>query len=165
MVDNSAVSPAAEGATVEPILARIKAQQNFSLAVPAGIAAAIVGAALWAVVTFVTQMNFGLIAVAVGALVGLAIRNTGKGVEQKFGILGAVCAAVGWALDSALSDVAFLAARVDKPFVEVLAGLGIERTMSVAANAFEPMDLLFLGIAVYEGYKFSFLYRLNKRPA
>jgi hypothetical protein len=26
----------------------------------------------------------------------------------------------------------------------------------------QPMDLLFYGIAIYEGYKFSFKYRLRK---
>ncbi|MBV8649866.1 MAG: hypothetical protein JO255_00280 [Alphaproteobacteria bacterium] len=163
MVDNATVeTPPASQPTAEQIIARLKAQQNFALAIPAGIAAAIVGAAIWGAAVFATETKIGLIAVALGALVGYAIRGTGKGIEPKFGVLGAVCAAFGWALGTILSDVAFLAKHVDKPFLDVLASLGVERTLSFATNVSEPMDLLFLGIAVYEGYKFSFKYRLKK---
>lgn len=148
--------------TPDQILSYLKAQQNFSLAVLAGLAAAAVGAVGWAVITFVTEMEIGFAAVAVGALVGYAIRITGKGVEQKFGVLGAICAGLGWGLGTALSDVAFAAKAVDRPFLDVLANLGADGAMSLMSRAFSPMDFLFLAIAVYEGYKFAFLYRLKR---
>jgi hypothetical protein len=163
MAENStAASPATE-TTARQDVAQLKAQQNFILAVPAGLAAAIVGAALWAGTVFATEMKIGLIAVAVGALVGYAIRATGKGIDAKFGVLGAVCAAFGWGLGTVLSDVSFLAKHVGRPYVDVLISMGFERSISFAISAFEPMDLLFLGIAIYEGYKFSLRYRLKRR--
>jgi hypothetical protein len=167
MVDNSVVEPSANQPpanqpTVEQVVAQLKAQQNFMAAIPAGLAAAIVGAVLWAGATFVTETKIGLIAVAVGLLVGYAIRVTGKGIEPKFAMLGALCAALGWGLGTLLSDVAFLAKHAGNPFLDTLMRLGLRRTLSLVTGAFEPMDLLFLSIAVYEGYKFSFKYRLKK---
>jgi len=164
MVENTAVGQPAAPPTLEQAVAMVKAQQNFAAAIPAGIVASIVGAGLWAGTVFVTQMKLGLIAIAVGALVGYAIRKAGKGIDQKFGILGAICAAFGWGLGTLLSDVAFLAKHVGRPFGDVLMSLGLDGTISFVTRAADGMDLLFLGIAVYEGYKLSFRYRLKKSP-
>jgi hypothetical protein len=165
MVESTAAEQSVAQPTAGELIAQLKAQQNFALAVPAGLAAAIVGAAVWAGVTFATQTKIGLIAVAVGFLVGYAIRVAGKGIDAKFGLLGALCAAFGWALGTVLSDVAFLAQHVNRPFLDVLAQLGPNRITSLATDLAGPMDLLFLGIAVYEGHKFSFKYRLKKPAA
>lgn len=165
MADEMMAPAAASQPTAEQVIAQLKRQQNFGLAVPAGLAAAVVGAALWAGIVFATQMNIGLIAVAVGALVGYAIRKTGNGIDKKFGVLGGLCGALGWGLGTVSSDVAFLAKHVDKPFIEVLFNLDPDRILSLASAMFQPMDLLFLAIAVYEGYKLSFRYRLKKRAA
>ncbi len=157
-------------ATVEPpefeemnhdaAIAQLRGQQNFALAVPAGIAAAIAGAVLWAVVVYVSGYALGLMAIAVGALVGYAVRVTGKGVDQKFGILGAVCAALGWALGTAFADVAMLAQLENLPFMTAFGQLGANGTVSLFMTAADPMDILFLGIAVFEGYKLAFRYRI-----
>jgi hypothetical protein len=165
MAENVATDPAAAQPTMGEVVAQLKAQQNFGLAIPAGVAAAIVGAAVWAGVTFATETKIGLIAVAVGALVGYAIRAAGKGLEAKFGLLGAICAAFGWGLGTVLSDVAFLAHHVNRPFLDVLVQLDPGKVLALASQLADPMDLLFLGIAVYEGYKFSFKYRLKKPVA
>ena len=73
-------------------IGEILAAQNFSLAILAGIDAAVLGAMVWAVVTVVTEMQLGLMAIAVGFIVGRAILAVGRGVEPKFGYLGAACA-------------------------------------------------------------------------
>jgi hypothetical protein len=88
---------------------------------------------------------------------------TGNGVDQKFGILGAACAALGWALGTIGSDVAFVAQYAHRPILDVMSSLGFERILSLAFNAADPMDILFFGIALYEGYRFSFRYRLKRR--
>lgn len=161
MTDNAATAEPVAQPTPREIVAQLKAQQNFALAIPAGLAAAIVGAAIWAAATFATETKIGLIAVAVGALVGYAIRAAGKGLEAKFGVLGAACGALGWALGTVFSDVAFLAQHVKRPFLDVLFQLGPDRIVSLTSELVDPMDLLFLGIAVYDGYKFSFKSRLK----
>jgi len=165
MAESTTPTQPASPQTVEQAIAHIKAQQNFPASIPAGVAAAVVGAGIWALTVFATEMKLGLIAIVVGAIVGYAVRAAGRGIEQKFGVLGAICAALGWALGTMLSDVVFLAKHVGRPFTDVLTSLGIDGTLSFVTSAFEPMDLVFLGIAVYEGYKLSFRYRLNKAVA
>jgi len=141
-------------------IAQLRSQQNFALAVPAGIAAALAGAILWAVVVYVSGYALGLMAIAVGFIVGYAVRVTGRGVDKKFGILGGMCAALGWALGTALADVAILAKLENLPFGTAFEQLGANGTVSLFMSAADGMDILFLGIAIYEGYKFAFRYRL-----
>jgi hypothetical protein len=67
----------------------------------AGLAAAIVGAVIWAVITVTTDHQIGWMALGVGALVGFALRigNGGKA----FGILGALFALFGCVLGNYFS--------------------------------------------------------------
>lgn len=151
---------AIEGMSHEQALAYLRARQNFALAVPAGIAAAVAGALLWAAVVALTGYALGLIAIAIGAGVGFAVRWAGKGVDQKFGILGAVCAAFGWALGTVMADVAVMAQVADVSWSEVLTRLGPDGIVSLVVSAADMMDVIFLAIAVYEGYRFAFKYKL-----
>ena len=128
---------------------------NFPLAVAAGAGAAVVGAILWAVVGYVTNMELGLVAIAVGALVGIAVQGAGKGSDQRFAFIGAAFAALGWALGTVLCDVAFLAKATGQPLLDVVTRVGISDSVALAIRASDAMDLLFLAIAVWEGYKFS----------
>jgi len=155
--ENALDAPELAGMDYEQAVAQLRSRQNFGLAIAAGLGAAIVGAAIWAAVVYVTNYEIGLIAVALGAVVGLAIRATGNGVDQKFGILGGACAAFGWALGTLLADVAIAAQQFDKPFMDVLTQADLMALVSLLAS---PMDLLFLGIAVFEGYKLAFRYKV-----
>jgi hypothetical protein len=139
----------------DEMLAQMRARQNFGLAVPAGLAAAAVGALLWALVVYATGMELGLIAIAVGALVGYAVRVAGNGVDPQFGVLGALCAALGWGLGTVLGDAAILAKEAGRPFLDVAGSLGVGGSLSLAFEIGDAMELLFLAIAVYEGWKFS----------
>jgi len=160
-MDTDTASSTTGTPTTEQLRSQLKSEQCFSRAVPAGIATAVIGAIIWAVVVVVTNMELGIIAVAMGALIGIAIKKTGKGVDAKFGYLGAACAAFGWVLGTALSDVSLLAHAQNISFQDALFGLDPDRISTVVAATFQPMDLLFLAIAVYEGYKFSFRARLK----
>lgn len=160
-MDASSVESPPAAPTREEIVAALKAQQNLALAIPAGLAAALAGAALWGAVVYATDAEVGLIAVAVGALVGYAVRWAGKGIDPVFGWLGAACAALGWALGTVMSDIAFLAHAKDADILDVLRALDAERLAGLVQAVFSPMDLLFLAIAVYEGYKLSFRGRLK----
>jgi hypothetical protein len=146
-----------EAAILDP--AQIHADQEFARAVPAGIGAAIVGALLWAAFGYFSGMSLGLVAILIGVVVGYAIRRVGKGVDRKFGYLGGACAAFGWALGTWLCDLALLAKDADRPILAVLNTVGIGQSLAFAVRASGAMDLLFLAIAVWEGYRFSLRYR------
>lgn len=159
MTDATIDAPEFEEMNHDDAIALLRSQQNFALAIPAGIVAAIVGAALWAVVVYVSGYALGLMAIVVGALVGYAVRIAGKGVDQKFGILGAACGALGWALGTLLADIAMVSKFENMPFFEAVSRLGMDGSVSLFMAAADVMDILFLGIAMYEGYKFAFRHR------
>jgi len=131
------------------------AQENVALVAGAGFIAMLVGAALWALVTILTQMELGLMAIVVGFVVGLGIQKVRKRPNRNFGILGAVLALIGCLLGNALSFVAFAAQQSGGSFADVLMTVSPAGLLSVMTRNFEAMDLLFYGIAVYEGFKFG----------
>lgn len=138
----------------------IRRAQRFPAAVAAGIGAAVAGAALWAVVTVVTEMELGLMAIVLGFVVGRAIRAAGQGIDTKFGVLGAACALAGCLLGNLLSYVGFYAKQTGVGFGDALIAMNPELLGKLIGVFFGPMDLLFFAIAIYEGYRFSFRYRV-----
>jgi hypothetical protein len=134
----------------------LRDQQNLGVGILAGTAAAGVGAGVWALITVLTEYQIGWMAVGVGVLVGFSLRKFGKGIDKTFGIAGAALALFGCLLGNLLAVCGFVSVQESIPFLQVLGGL----TPSVAAGlltvTFSPVDVLFYGIAVYEGYKLSF---------
>ena len=137
---------------------RLEAEQNLLLGVLGGVVAAAIGAAIWAVVTVVTKYQIGWMAIGVGFLAGYAVRMLGKGVSKTFGIVGAMCALFGCLLGNVLSACGFLANQESIPILRLVINVLTQPALAVELLkiTFSPMDLLFYGIAVYEGYKFSF---------
>jgi hypothetical protein len=157
----SAQSDGIPGLSIE----QVRAQQNFPLAVIAGVSAALLGAVLWAAVTVTTEYKLGLMALAVGYMAGQAIRLAGQGVDAKFGYLGAACGFLGCAAGDIMSNVVFFAHHKSLSLVQTLNVLTPDLLIALAKAAFDPMDLLFLAIGVYEGYKFAFKYHITSAAA
>jgi hypothetical protein len=135
-------------------------QPSLPLAIAAGLLAALVGAALWAVITVTTKFQIGFMAIGVGFLVAWAVRTFGRGHSEVFGVLGGGFALLGCVLGNLLSACGFLAAQSSEPLVPLI--IRVITNPALAAQlvqaTFNPMDLLFYAIAVYEGFKFG------KRP-
>lgn len=134
----------------------LRLEQNLHLGFIAGVSAALVGAAVWAAVTVSTGYQIGYMAVGVGFLVGFAIKETGKGIDKIFGIMGAVLSLFGCLLGNFLSTVGFFAKAEGISYFETLATINYSFLPEIMMETFSPMDLLFYGIAIYQGYKFSF---------
>lgn len=141
---------------LERYLQTIKLEQNLVAGSLAGLAASLAGAALWAVITLSTNFQIGWMAVGVGFLVGYAIRIAGKGVDKVFGIVGAILALLGCLLGNFLTIVGYVAKEESLSFFETLSRLDYSLVPSLMLQTGSPIDLLFYGIAVYEGYRFSF---------
>jgi hypothetical protein len=135
---------------------RLRSQQNLVGGVIAGAVAACVGAILWAVITVVTGYQIGFMAVGVGFLVGLALQRFGRGVDSVFGMAGAILALLGCLAGNLFAICGYISKFNDVPIFGVLAALDPGMAKDVMIESFSPMDLLFYGIAVYEGYKLSF---------
>jgi hypothetical protein len=143
---------------------RLRARQSLPLGILAGFAAALAGAAAWAAVSFFTGFQIGYLAVGIGFVVGYAIRTVGGGFTRPFGIAGAVLSLLGCVLGNLAVVVAEVAKQSGIPFATVAARLGPGDAVELMRESFQAMDLLFYGIAVYFGYKYS-LRRITKEEA
>jgi hypothetical protein len=137
---------------------QLRDEQRFPLAILAGGAAAGAGAVLWAIVTGVSGYNTAIMALIVGACVGYAVRIAGRGVQERFGQLGAALSVLGCLLGHALAAVIIVSRQESAPFLVVIGVMLLHPlvTLAVMATGFGALDLVFYGISLYEGYKLSF---------
>lgn len=141
---------------IERALFELRGEQNYVAGTLAAVAAGLVGAAIWAGVTVATKYQIGWLALGIGFMVGAANRALGKGMDKHFGITGAVIALLSVALGNLLSIFGLLSEQMGLPFTSILTGFDYSQTLTVMQQTFTPMDLIFYGIATWEGYKFSF---------
>ncbi|MCB9230042.1 MAG: hypothetical protein H6581_00115 [Bacteroidia bacterium] len=120
-----------------------------------GLAAAFAGAILWAIVTVATGYQIGYMAVGVGLMVGFAIRYAGKGIDPLFGYMGAGLSLFGCLLGNFFTLVGFASKEAGSGIFETFSLIDYGLVPGVMAESFGIMTLLFFGIALYEGYKFS----------
>lgn len=138
--------------------ARLRSEHNLPLGTAAGFVAAALGAGLWAIVTVATKFQIGWMAVGIGFLVGYAVQRFGKGTTKIFGIVGAGLALFGCVLGNLLSACGLAAADANVPFLDIALPVFTHPMLALhfLGAMFSPMDLLFYGIALMEGYKLSF---------
>jgi hypothetical protein len=135
---------------------RLRLEQNLPMGFAGGVIAALLGAIVWAVVTVTTGYQIGYMAVGIGLLVGFSVRFLGKGMDQIFGIMGAVLALAGCLIGNFFSIIGYVGQSEDVGYLQLLTEIDYGLVPDIMIEAFSPMDILFYGIAVYEGYKFSF---------
>jgi len=136
-------------------LDQIRGEQSLAMGTIAGACAALAGAGLWALITVIAKIQIGWMAVGVGFLVGAAIRKFGRGIDRVFGIVGAVLALLGCGAGNLLSVCGMIAHEENIGFFEVVSRLDPEIIQQLMVATFSPIDLLFYGIAAYEGYRLS----------
>ena len=143
-------------ARYEQFLYQIEGNQNLVMGVIGGAGAALIGACVWAAVTVLTNFQIGWMAVGVGFLVGYAVRIFGKGLSNIYGFAGAALALFGCLAGNLLSVCAVISKQEAIPLIDLLSRLNYLIIFDLMKATFSPIDLLFYGIAVYEGYRFSF---------
>ncbi|HYF68107.1 MAG TPA: hypothetical protein VD884_08225 [Ohtaekwangia sp.] len=147
-------------AVVEELSAALRAklitQQDPVYAVVGGLSAAILGGVLWAIITVATKYQIGYMAIGVGLICGFAVRYFGAGIQTYFGFIGAFFALLGCVLGNLFSQVGFIADAQSLGYFETITLLNFNLIVDIYVESFSPMDVLFYGIAGYEGYKFAF---------
>ena len=138
------------------LMADLWAEQSLVMGLVGGTLAAVVGAILWATVTVGTSFQIGWMAVAVGFLVGRSMGVLGKGIDRTFGYAGAILALTGCLAGNLLSVCVVVAQQQELALSYVLSHLNPAAIPELLAVTLHPMDLLFYGLAVYEGYRFAF---------
>lgn len=154
--DDSKSLPPVDEAQIQRILRELRGEQNLMLGGLAGGIGALLGAGIWATVTVVTHFQIGWMAVGVGFLVGVMVRKFGKGVDKVFGIVGAIEALIGCVLGNFLAVCGMIAFQNKIGMIDVLTNIDPATAGKIMVAGFSPIDLLFYGIAISEGYKLSF---------
>jgi hypothetical protein len=136
---------------------RLKEEQNFGLAVFAGGFAAVLSAIVWAIFAVLTGYKTGVAAILVGLAVAFAVRKFGKGTEERFRIVAALCAAFGCLLGNVFAVIALIMQQASVSLFRVLSVWLSQPTVMVEsiASIFGAADLLFSGLALYQAYRFS----------
>jgi hypothetical protein len=102
----------------------------------------------------------GYMAIAVGFIVGFSVQFMGKGIDKIYGIIGAIGAVLGCVLGNFLSQVGFIAIdpEIGLSYFQALRLLlsDMQLTVEIMKETFSPIDILFYGIAIYTGYRYSF---------
>jgi hypothetical protein len=150
--------PKYDDAQIQHAIDQLRNEQNLLAGTMAGVVAALIGAGLWAAITVATKFQIGFMAIGVGFLVGIAIRTVGKGVDNSFGVVGAILALLGCGLGNLLALCGLAAAEHggDVGMFDVVKDLTPAIALDAMVATFSPIDLLFYGIAAYEGYRLSF---------
>ena len=79
----------------------------------------------------------------------------GRGVNDIFGYIGGAFSLIGCLLGNFLSILEFRSIQGDIIYLEVFGMIDYFKIFKVMIYTFQPMDLLFYGLAIYWGYKFS----------
>jgi hypothetical protein len=140
--------------------AKVENTEKLGLGILAGFGFALIGALLWALITFYTKYQIGFMAIGVGAMVGWAMQFIGKGRSIKFGIIGAVLALFGCLLGNLLATCFFAANDYSVSVFRVFSILNFSVIEDIFKTTFQALDVLFYALAIYAGFRFSF-----KRPA
>lgn len=152
----SAPTEAAGEADIREVMDKLRKEQRLGVALAAGLVVSLAGAAVWAGITYATGYQIGFMAIGIGFLVGYTVRATGKGISSVFGVMGAGLSLLGCLAGNLLAFTAVLAQAADVPFFTTLLSLDVDTTLELMETFFNPIDLLFYGLAVYEGYRLSF---------
>jgi len=140
----------------DDVLQQLRPHQNLGYALLGGFLLSILSALGWAIITVSTEFQIGYMAVAVGLIIGLGVRFFGAGVDQIYGYLGAFLSLFGCLLGNLLGQVGFMANANSMGYISALALLDFQTVTSLYQESFSIIDLVFYGIAIFEGYKFAF---------
>ncbi len=124
------------------------------LALLAGLAAAVAGAGIWMGVEVAWNLKIGFVAIAIGALVGFAVRLAGNGHSFIYGIIGAVFT-LGGCLGGEIAANLYAASSAQEPFLELARTIDYSQMVSTIFSKMDPIGYVIYGIGVYEGYKLS----------
>ncbi|PQQ66360.1 hypothetical protein [Acetivibrio saccincola] len=128
---------------------------NFFLAIVGGSVVAFICSLLWAAITYLTDYQFGIMAIGVGFLVGSSIKVLGKGKSSKFGILGALLSTFSCFLGNLIYVYAYFAKIFAMSFFDAIGDLPFSEAISIVFKASGLIDILFYILAIYIGYKSS----------
>lgn len=131
------------------------AGMRFMVALIGGLVVSVLAALAWALIGVLFDFQLALIAVAAGFIVGLTVRMLGRASALRFGVMGALLSLFSIALGNLFTFTAVGASEVGVPVLDMLGFLvtNPDVLIELFTAVFEPIDLLFYGLAVYVGFR------------
>jgi hypothetical protein len=142
----------------EMLLQSLRDKQRFGLSIGLGLLAAIAGALIWALISHLANRQMGWMAIGLGFGVAFTIRTVGQGIEPRFGYCSAGLSLLGCLLGNMIFVAKVIADKGHDSLSTVLTVFfSHPQFLPILIQAtYEPMDLLFYGLAMYTGYKYAF---------
>jgi hypothetical protein len=135
-------------------------EQNPIMGFVGGLSAALIGAVLWAGITYASNLKIGFMAVGIGYMVGYAVRIFGKGIDAVFAYMGAGLALFGCVFGDLLTSILLIDNETGSALGSSLyLLLSFDSITALMKVIFSPIDLLFYGLAMHNGFRFA---RLNE---
>lgn len=134
----------------------LRLDQNLMMGITSGVVTGMALAILWAFLTVTTGYQIGYMAIGVGAGVGITVRFFGKGIDTIFGVWGAAVALFSCLAGDVLSIIGLVANDQNLGYFEVFKLLDFSLLPSAILESMSFQSLIFYGIALTFGYKFSF---------
>lgn len=135
---------------------KLRLDQNLLMGIASGVVTGVALAVLWAYLTVTTGYQIGYMAIGVGAGVGVTVRFFGKGIDTIFGVWGAAVALFSCLIGDALSIIGMVANDQNLGYLEAFKVLDLSYLPSIMLESVSVQTLIFYGIALTFGYKFSF---------
>ena len=145
-----------DAAVLEKAFKRFRGEQDMHGAIVSGIAGALMGTCLWVLTIVFTGRPSEGMAMAVGIFTGLAVRAGGRGIDEAFGLAGALLAMAGLAVGILFSIYYLVNTAQPITIWELLTRMGSAGIHNVIRSLFSPLAILFYGFVVYAGYRLSF---------
>ena len=95
------------------------AEENLPKGILCAVVACIVGAVAWGLISVFTGRQIGFMPIAIGFMVGFAMRK-GKGIRPIFGIIGAALSLVSYILGDFLSIIGYISLDYEMGYFQVL---------------------------------------------
>lgn len=132
---------------------RRRRSSNIPRAIGAGLATAILSGTVWGGLVFALNIRLGVLAIAVGWSVGMAVRHFGRGRSEVFGLIAILAALLGCATGDILGGCALIAEQADVSIFRVFATFDGKAFAEILHLMFSPMDALFYLLALFASYK------------
>jgi len=142
---------------LERYLSDLDDQQNLLTGLVGGISWMIVGASMWTMAAALTGTTASYMAVPLGFLVGFGVRITGRGLRSRFSVLGAALVIVGCLIGHGMAAT-LLEVQMNRQELWSQLGTMFANPLEIASRVgayFHAIDLLFYGLALYQGTCFS----------
>src|SRR5579872_709680 len=143
---------------VQEYLEELRSQQSLLRGFAGGLISSVIGAAVWAVVTVLTEYQHSWMAMGLGMLVGLGVRKYGKGLRPAFGMVAAFLALAGTLFGNILGYGGMAAKAQGLPLFDVEWDLLTDPAAAGQAlvDWFSPIDVAFYSLAIVAAYGFSY---------